>query len=90
MALAAIPSMEDGTSPELLETAFAGFDGATFTLAPNEGAIFSVFNSFQEREPKGQTAKRILATINQRLAGIEDVGEFHDQDRILRRRATER
>jgi len=52
--------------------AFAGLDGATFTLAPNEGAIFSVFKSFQEREPKGQTAKTILATINQRLAGIED------------------
>jgi multidrug efflux pump subunit AcrB len=52
--------------------AFAGLDGATFTLAPNEGAIFSVFKSFQEREPKGQTAKTILATVNQRLAGIED------------------
>src|SRR5258705_6851409 len=52
--------------------AFAGFDGATFTLASHQGAIFSVFNSFQEREPKSQTAKAILATINQRLAGIED------------------
>jgi HAE1 family hydrophobic/amphiphilic exporter-1 len=52
--------------------AFAGFDGATFTLASNQGAIFSVFDSFEEREAKGQSAKRILATINQRLAGIED------------------
>jgi hydrophobe/amphiphile efflux-1 (HAE1) family protein len=52
--------------------AFAGLDGATFTLASHEGAIFSVFKPFEEREPKGQTAKTILATINQRLAGIED------------------
>jgi hydrophobe/amphiphile efflux-1 (HAE1) family protein len=52
--------------------AFAGFDGATFTLASNQGAIFSVFDSFEEREAKGQSAKSILATINQRLAGIED------------------
>jgi HAE1 family hydrophobic/amphiphilic exporter-1 len=61
------------SSPGVFSTAaFAGFDGATFTLASNQGAIFSVFNSFEEREPKGQTAKAILATINQRLAGIED------------------
>jgi len=59
--------------PGIASTApFAGLDGATFTLASNEGAIFSVFKPFEEREPKGQTAKTILATINQRLAGIED------------------
>ena len=52
--------------------AFAGLDGATFTLASNEGAIFSVFKPFEEREPKGQTAKTILANINQRLSGVED------------------
>jgi len=52
--------------------AFAGLDGATFTLASNEGAIFSVFKPFEEREPKGQTAKTILAIINQRLSGVED------------------
>jgi len=41
-------------------------------LAPNEGAIFSVFDSFEERKAKGQSAQSILAAINQRLAGIED------------------
>jgi multidrug efflux pump subunit AcrB len=29
--------------------AFAGLDGATLTLASNEGAIFSVFKPFEER-----------------------------------------
>jgi len=47
--------------------------GADVHTRPERGRdLSSVFNSFQEREPKGQTAKRILATINQRLAGIED------------------
>jgi hydrophobe/amphiphile efflux-1 (HAE1) family protein len=61
------------TVPGVYSTAaFAGLDGATFTLAPNEGAIFSVFKSFEEREKQGLTAKAILASINQRLAGIKD------------------
>ncbi|HLY89435.1 MAG TPA: efflux RND transporter permease subunit, partial [Acetobacteraceae bacterium] len=60
------------TTPGVATTAaFAGLDGATFTLASNKGAIFSVFTPFEEREPKGLTAKAILASINQRLAGIE-------------------
>ena len=52
--------------------AFAGLDGATFTLASNEGAIFSVFKSFDEREKQGLSAKVILASINQRLSAIKD------------------
>jgi HAE1 family hydrophobic/amphiphilic exporter-1 len=61
------------STPGVYSTAaFAGLDGATFTLASNEGAVFSVFKSFAEREPQGLTAKAILASINQRLAGIED------------------
>ena len=61
------------TIPGVASTAaFAGLDGATFTLASNQGAIFSVFKPFEEREPKGQTAKTILANINQRLSAIED------------------
>jgi HAE1 family hydrophobic/amphiphilic exporter-1 len=61
------------STPGVASTAaFAGLDGATFTLASNEGAIFSVFKPFDEREPKGQTAKTILANIKQRLSGVED------------------
>ena len=32
---------------------FAGFDGATFTNAPNAGAIFSPLQPFEERAAKG-------------------------------------
>ncbi|MEH2474283.1 hydrophobe/amphiphile efflux-1 (HAE1) family protein [Nitrobacteraceae bacterium AZCC 2161] len=61
------------STPGVASTAaFSGLDGATFTLASNQGAIFSVFDSFAEREPRGLTAKVILASINERLAGIED------------------
>jgi hydrophobe/amphiphile efflux-1 (HAE1) family protein len=60
-------------TPGVFSTAaFAGLDGATFTQAPNEGAIFSVLTPFSEREPKGLTAKAVLASINRRLAGIQE------------------
>src|SRR5262245_13580495 len=36
---------------------FAGFDGATFTNAPNAGAIFSALQPFQERAAKGLSAE---------------------------------
>jgi HAE1 family hydrophobic/amphiphilic exporter-1 len=51
---------------------FAGFDGATFTNAPNAGAIFVPMAPFQERARKGLSAERILTTLSQRLAVIED------------------
>ena len=33
--------------------AFAGFDGATFTDAPNSGVIFTALKPFAEREKEG-------------------------------------
>ncbi len=51
---------------------FAGFDGATFTNAPNAGAIFSPMKPFEEREAEGLTANAILASLRQRLSVIED------------------
>src|SRR5260221_87893 len=51
---------------------FAGFDGATFTNAPNAGAIFVPMAPFPERARKGLSAERILTTLSQRLAVIED------------------
>jgi hydrophobe/amphiphile efflux-1 (HAE1) family protein len=51
---------------------FAGFDGATFTNAPNSGAIFSALAPFEERHADGQTADAIIAQFRQRLASIED------------------
>jgi hydrophobe/amphiphile efflux-1 (HAE1) family protein len=51
---------------------FAGFDGATFTNAPNSGAIFSPFAPFQDRVAQGLSADRIMADMRNRLAVIED------------------
>ncbi|HEY1413684.1 MAG TPA: efflux RND transporter permease subunit, partial [Rhodopila sp.] len=51
---------------------FAGFDGATFTNAPNAGAIFSALAPFDQRVKQGLTANVILADLRRRLGGIQD------------------
>jgi hydrophobe/amphiphile efflux-1 (HAE1) family protein len=51
---------------------FAGFDGATFTNAPNAGAIFSGLTPFHERAAKGLSAERMLAEMRTRLGAIQD------------------
>src|SRR5205823_2348979 len=51
---------------------FAGFDGATFTNAPNAGAIFDPMLPFQERAAKGLSAERIAADLRQRLGTIQE------------------
>ncbi len=51
---------------------FAGFDGATFTNAPNAGAIFVPMAPFSERAAKGLSAPRMLARLRERLAVIQD------------------
>ncbi|HEX3576250.1 MAG TPA: multidrug efflux RND transporter permease subunit [Rhodopila sp.] len=51
---------------------FAGFDGATFTNAPNAGAIFSGLAPFEQRVKQGLTANVILADLRRRLSGIQD------------------
>jgi hydrophobe/amphiphile efflux-1 (HAE1) family protein len=52
--------------------AFSGFDGATFTNAPNAGAIFSPLDPFAERNAKGQSVGFVLSELQQRLSGIQD------------------
>src|SRR5919106_608056 len=52
---------------------FAGFDGATFTNAPNAGAIFSGLAPFEERVAAGLDAPTILADLNARLAGTQEI-----------------
>ena len=47
--------------------AFAGFDGATFTNAPNTGVIFVPLKPFEERVPLGLTAGKILADLRQQM-----------------------
>jgi HAE1 family hydrophobic/amphiphilic exporter-1 len=51
---------------------FGGLDPFTFTNASNSGAIFSAFEPFATRDPKGETADEILAQLRQKLAGIQD------------------
>jgi HAE1 family hydrophobic/amphiphilic exporter-1 len=51
---------------------FAGFDGATFTNAPNAGVIFSALAPFAERAEQGLSAGQILADLNKRLASVQE------------------
>jgi hydrophobe/amphiphile efflux-1 (HAE1) family protein len=50
-----------------------GFSGATFTNAPNSGALFLVLDSFDKRarDPR-QSAAAIQAELNRRLSKIQD------------------
>jgi hydrophobe/amphiphile efflux-1 (HAE1) family protein len=61
-----------GTPGVLHAVPFAGFDGATFTNAPNAGAIFSALAPFEERHRKGLGADQMIALLRQRLGAIED------------------
>src|SRR6202162_4081489 len=50
-----------------------GFSGATFTNAPNSGALFLVLDSFQKRaRDPHQSAPAIQAELNKRLSAIQD------------------
>jgi hydrophobe/amphiphile efflux-1 (HAE1) family protein len=50
-----------------------GFSGATFTNAPNAGAIFLVLDPFEKRaEDRRQSARGIQAELNRRLSKIQD------------------
>ncbi|MEM9684606.1 MAG: efflux RND transporter permease subunit, partial [Pseudomonadota bacterium] len=55
---------------------FAGFDGATFTNAPNAGAIFFTMKPFDEREGTGLTAPQILQEVQASLFEIKDAFVF--------------
>jgi hydrophobe/amphiphile efflux-1 (HAE1) family protein len=56
--------------------AFAGFDGATFTNAPNAGVIFVPLRPFEERVAKGLSVGKILADLRQQLGQIDDAFVF--------------
>jgi hydrophobic/amphiphilic exporter-1 (mainly G- bacteria), HAE1 family len=59
--------------PAVLDaTTFVGFDGATFTNAPNTGAIFFTLKSFEERAHRGFPAARIVADLRRQLARFKD------------------
>jgi hydrophobic/amphiphilic exporter-1 (mainly G- bacteria), HAE1 family len=56
--------------------AFTGFDGATFTNAPNTGVIFVSLKPFEQRVPVGLTAPRIRADVQQHLLPLGDAFTF--------------
>ena len=51
---------------------FAGFNGATFTLAPNSAAIFPVLAPFEERLDKGIGFDDLLAETRAAVSGIDE------------------
>ncbi|HTJ64625.1 MAG TPA: multidrug efflux RND transporter permease subunit [Alphaproteobacteria bacterium] len=50
---------------------FAGFSGATRTIASNSGAIFAGFEPFETRIPKGLTANHIIADLRKRVLAVQ-------------------
>jgi hydrophobe/amphiphile efflux-1 (HAE1) family protein len=55
---------------------FAGFDGATFTNAPNAGAIFTVLDPFEERGDPEAAAAAVLEASQALLYGIQEAFVF--------------
>ena len=52
--------------------AFAGFDGATFTDAPNSGVIFTALKPFAEREKEGLTSDGILNDLRRQTGSLRE------------------
>ncbi len=55
---------------------FAGFNGATFTNAPNAGVIFVTLEDFPQREAKGLTTDGILNDLRQQLFALREASIF--------------
>jgi hydrophobe/amphiphile efflux-1 (HAE1) family protein len=56
--------------------AFAGFDGATFTNAPNTAVIFVRLDTFEDRIAAGITKDQILGDLRQQMATIKEAFAF--------------
>ncbi|WP_339951972.1 multidrug efflux RND transporter permease subunit [uncultured Albimonas sp.] len=52
--------------------AFAGFSGATFTNASNQGVIFATFAPFEERGARDLPADRIVGDLYARLQSLRE------------------
>ncbi|WP_299866565.1 efflux RND transporter permease subunit [uncultured Roseobacter sp.] len=52
--------------------AFAGFSGATFTNATNQGVIFTTFESFEDRAKSGTTAGMIIGQLFGRMQSLRE------------------
>jgi len=64
-AIMATPGVKDAV-------AFVGFDGATFTNAPNTGVVFAGLKPFEERAQEGLTGNDIFRDLQKRLMGDPD------------------
>lgn len=63
--------------PGVAHTAgFAGFDGATFTNAPNAGTIFFTFKDFEELSRSGMSLESILQEVQGSLFEIKEAFIF--------------
>jgi hydrophobe/amphiphile efflux-1 (HAE1) family protein len=56
--------------------AFVGFDGATFTNAPNTGVIFVALKSFEERAKLGVTKDQILGDLRAQMFQLREAFAF--------------
>ncbi|HZO46534.1 MAG TPA: multidrug efflux RND transporter permease subunit [Xanthobacteraceae bacterium] len=52
--------------------AFAGFDGATFTNAPNSGVVFVTLKPFEERVKAGLTSAGILDDLRGQMMALRE------------------
>ncbi len=52
--------------------AFAGFSGATFTNASNQGVIFTAFDSFEDRSVNGRSANVIVGDLFGRMQALRE------------------
>jgi hydrophobe/amphiphile efflux-1 (HAE1) family protein len=52
--------------------AFVGFDGATFTNAPNTGVVFVSLKPFAERVAAGLTTEQILGELRGKMFAIQE------------------
>jgi HAE1 family hydrophobic/amphiphilic exporter-1 len=55
---------------------FAGFDGATFTNAPNTGVVFVTLKDFETRLAQGLTTADILADLRAQMFQLREAGIF--------------
>jgi hydrophobe/amphiphile efflux-1 (HAE1) family protein len=56
--------------------AFVGFDGATFTNAPNTGVIFVALKSFEDRKKLGVTKDQILGNLRGKMFQLREAFAF--------------
>jgi len=55
---------------------FAGFDGATFTSAPNAAATFLTFEPYAERAASGRSEAAIMADMRAAVADVDEAMVF--------------